>query len=169
MTTLTAEQRAGIEKIKNWYEQPNAWPRPPFRLFGPAGTGKTTMAKEIPEALLLDGVRYATFTGKAAHVLRGKGASPVSTIHSGIYYPTVNEEAKARLRAAECDLHDVTFRLERENGPHMVAASERAKELEAEIRVLTAETRRMSWEWNPDSEWAYADLIILDEVSMVGA
>jgi exodeoxyribonuclease-5 len=36
------------------------------------------------------------------------------------------------------------------------------------IQGLERESRRLAWEWNPDSEWASADLIVLDEVSMVG-
>lgn len=55
-----------------------------MRLFGWAGTGKTTLAKEI--AAMVDGaVLYGAFTGKAALVLRGKGCTGASTIHSMIY------------------------------------------------------------------------------------
>ena len=40
-----------------------------FRLFGYAGTGKTTLARYFAE--LVDGqVQFSAFTGKAAHVLR---------------------------------------------------------------------------------------------------
>jgi exodeoxyribonuclease V len=77
MTQLAAQQLAGIDKIRAWYQaglEAGWWP--PFRLFGYAGTGKTTMAKEIPAALGLRNVVYGTFTGKAAHVLR---TSPPST------------------------------------------------------------------------------------------
>jgi exodeoxyribonuclease-5 len=171
MTTLTDQQQAGIEKIRNWYQDHSelGFGADVFRLFGPAGTGKTTMAKAIPEALGLTNVRYATFTGKAAHVLRGKGASPVGTIHSGIYFPTTSEEAQERLRAAQVELAELTFRLERENGPSMVPMSERTQALQTQIPIMQAEARRLAWEWNPMSEWADAELIILDEVSMVGA
>ena len=51
-----------------------------FRLFGYAGTGKTTLAKHIAEGV--DGkVLFAAFTGKAALVMRSKGcpAPPPST------------------------------------------------------------------------------------------
>ena len=55
-----------------------------FRLFGFAGTGKTTLARHI--AATADGaVLFAAFTGKAAHVMRGKGCIGASTIHSLIY------------------------------------------------------------------------------------
>ena len=55
-----------------------------FRLFGYAGTGKTTLARHFAEHA--DGeVKFAAFTGKAASVMRGKGCKGASTIHSLIY------------------------------------------------------------------------------------
>jgi exodeoxyribonuclease V len=64
-----------------------------FRLFGYAGTGKTTLARYFAEHV--DGqVQFAAFTGKAAHVLRSKGAVNARTIHSLIYRPR-GEEAVA--------------------------------------------------------------------------
>lgn len=160
MTTLSAQQQEGIDKIKRWYRT-GGWNFNPavFRLFGPAGTGKTTMAKAIPEALGLRNVRYATCTGKAAHVLRSKGAAPVSTIHSGIYKPTSSREARLKLTAAEMELEDAL-----ERGEHQDWVDDAMHEIE----TLRADAKRVRFEWNPDSEWAMADLIILDEVSMVG-
>lgn len=55
-----------------------------FRLFGYAGTGKTTLAKHIAEGIR-GMVCFAAFTGKAALVLRKKGCGEASTIHSLIY------------------------------------------------------------------------------------
>ena len=55
-----------------------------FRLFGYAGTGKTTLARHIAEGI--DGhVIFAAFTGKAASVMRARGCEDASTIHSLIY------------------------------------------------------------------------------------
>ena len=64
-----------------------------FRLFGYAGTGKTTLARHLAESV--EGkVNYAAFTGKAALVLRSKGCEGASTIHSLIYRSRgENEEA----------------------------------------------------------------------------
>lgn len=163
MTQLSPQQQRAIEEIKDWYESPVG----PFRLFGAAGTGKTTIAKEIGPALGAT-VQFGTFTGKAAHVLRSKGAAPVSTIHSGIYFPTTSEEARERLAVARRELADVmTVRpIDLDHGRETDEAIVR---LEAQIKVLEQEARRLSWEWNPESEWASTDLIILDEVSMVNA
>lgn len=57
-----------------------------FRLFGYAGTGKTTLARHVAEHA--DGeVLFAAFTGKAAHVMRQRGCAGATTIHSLIYRP----------------------------------------------------------------------------------
>ncbi len=61
-----------------------------FRLFGYAGTGKTTLARHLAEGVDGD-VLFAAFTGKAAQVLRSRGASKASTIHSLIYRPKGEE------------------------------------------------------------------------------
>ncbi len=75
------EQDAALKAVARWID---AADRPIFRLFGYAGTGKTTLAKHI--AAGVDGdVVFAAFTGKAALVLREKGCPEASTIHSLIY------------------------------------------------------------------------------------
>jgi tRNA A37 threonylcarbamoyladenosine biosynthesis protein TsaE len=66
-----------------------------FRLFGYAGTGKTTLARHFAEHV--DGqVQFAAFTGKAAQVLRSKGATNARTIHSLIYRPRGEEAVETR-------------------------------------------------------------------------
>lgn len=72
--------------IEKWLKDS---PQQVFRLFGLAGTGKTTIAKNVEE--LADKVAYAAFTGKAAYVLRSKGCEPANTIHSLIYKAHQNE------------------------------------------------------------------------------
>ncbi len=70
-----------MRAVARWLE---AADRPIFRLFGYAGTGKTTLARHVAEAVDGD-VLFAAFTGKAALVLREKGCPDASTIHSLIY------------------------------------------------------------------------------------
>jgi exodeoxyribonuclease-5 len=61
-----------------------------FRLFGYAGTGKTTLARHFAENI--EGqVAFGAFTGKAALVLRSKGCEGARTIHSMIYRATDSE------------------------------------------------------------------------------
>ena len=55
-----------------------------FRLFGYAGTGKTTLANHLASGI--DGkVLFAAFTGKAALVMKQNGCPDATTIHSLIY------------------------------------------------------------------------------------
>lgn len=70
-----------------------------FRLFGHAGTGKTTLAKYIAEAIIngengipAGEVLFAAYTGKAAFRLYQKGCENSSTVHSLIYKPNIDEE-----------------------------------------------------------------------------
>ncbi|WP_068312867.1 ATP-dependent DNA helicase [Polycladidibacter hongkongensis] len=64
-----------------------------FRLFGYAGTGKTTLARHLAEGIDGD-VAFGAFTGKAAHVLRQKGCGDASTIHSLIYRPKGTKQSE---------------------------------------------------------------------------
>lgn len=77
------QQEAAIRDVKQWLGY-RGGPQV-FRLFGYAGTGKTTLAKEL--AGEVRNVLYGAFTGKAAHVLQGKGCVGAATIHSMIYMP----------------------------------------------------------------------------------
>ncbi|MGE3149182.1 MAG: ATP-dependent RecD-like DNA helicase, partial [Pseudorhodoplanes sp.] len=86
MPRFTPHQDLALNAVAKWLkDKPAAGGAPPiFRLFGYAGTGKTTLAKHIADGV--DGtVLFAAFTGKAAHVMRGKGCWNASTIHSLIY------------------------------------------------------------------------------------
>jgi exodeoxyribonuclease-5 len=86
MPDFTSHQAAALRAVADWLnEKPGArGTRKIFRLFGYAGTGKTTLARHIAESA--DGkVHFAAFTGKAALVMRSKGCAGASTIHSLIY------------------------------------------------------------------------------------
>jgi len=72
-----------------WYR---AGDKQVFRLYGYAGTGKTTLARDF--AAGINGqVAFAAFTGKAAHVMRGKGCLNATTIH-GLIYRLEKEDEK---------------------------------------------------------------------------
>ena len=85
---FTPEQDRALKAVSQWLK---AGRSPVFRLFGYAGTGKTTLARHFAEHV--DGeVLFAAFTGKAAQVLRTRGAPKARTIHSLIYRPKGEEE-----------------------------------------------------------------------------
>ncbi len=75
------EQDAALAAVSTWLESGE---NQVFRLFGYAGTGKTTLARTLAEGIDGD-VAFGAFTGKAALVLRQKGCPNASTIHSMIY------------------------------------------------------------------------------------
>src|ERR1700755_3454700 len=86
MTSFTPHQDSALNSVAEWLKaKPGRNGTPPvFRLFGYAGTGKTTLARHIADGV--DGnVKFAAFTGKAALVMRNKGCDNASTIHSLIY------------------------------------------------------------------------------------
>jgi exodeoxyribonuclease-5 len=86
MPVFTPHQDAALKAVAAWLKAgPGACGTAQvFRLFGYAGTGKTTLARHIAEGV--DGrVLFGAFTGKAALVMRGKGCINASTIHSMIY------------------------------------------------------------------------------------
>lgn len=185
---LTQQQQEGLEKVAAWYHNdttPADWN--PFRWFGYAGTGKTFTAARIPEHLGLQHVVFGTYTGKAASVLRKSLARygvhyPVSTIHSAIYKPTTSKAARDALDEARDELSDMKETLDRcKAEPHnamiirdagwadMMELMGAISEVSESIPQLEANAKRLRFEFNPESEWASADLIILDEVSMVNA
>jgi len=155
--TLSDQQQSALDAIQGWFLDGRVRDVP-FFLTGPAGTGKTTLAKHVGAAVgARSGVVFGAYTGKAAHVLRKKGV-PATTIHSAIYTPMDNYEARAELREAQDQIARAT--LSGISLDDLAVIERRALELEAQIR-------RPGFELNPDSPWADADLIVLDEVSMV--
>lgn len=78
------QQEAAIVKVNQWVNDPHS-PQV-FRLFGYAGTGKSTMAQFLAQGVR-GSVLYAAFTGKAALVMRKRGCLGATTIHSLIYIP----------------------------------------------------------------------------------
>ena len=94
MTAFTPHQDSALKAVADWLQaKPGERGTPQvFRLFGFAGTGKTTLARHIADGV--DGeVKFAAFTGKAALVMRRKGCERASTIHSLIYKPRESGEA----------------------------------------------------------------------------
>jgi exodeoxyribonuclease-5 len=88
MVDFSPHQEAALRSVAEWLRRSPGRNDTPqvFRLFGYAGTGKTTLARHI--AAGVDGkVLFAAFTGKAAMVMRSKGCERASTIHSLIYRP----------------------------------------------------------------------------------
>jgi exodeoxyribonuclease-5 len=78
------QQRQALASVHDWLDS-GTNRKPYFRLFGYAGTGKTTLARHL--AATIDGhVAYAAYSGKAALMMRKSGCEGASTIHKLIYW-----------------------------------------------------------------------------------
>lgn len=164
--SLSDKQNAAIATIKDWYSN-RSKDQQVCRVFGYAGVGKSTIVKYAIDELGLSTekageVLYAAFTGKAALVMTRKG-TPASTIHSLVYRvsePTPQEIEKLEKEAAEirADLHarGVAERL-----------FEEARLRSLELRLKDAHKPRFVL--NAESAVRDCKLLVLDEVSMVGA
>lgn len=143
-TAWSPQQVAALEVIRTWLASPGG--KPVLRIFGYAGTGKTTMIKE-----LTSGSAVLTYTGKASQVLRSKGI-PASTIHSTIYRSAAeSSEELARLRA------------ELRTAPQ----EERAR-LQAKIEALVESLKNPHFSLREDAfEEDRPKVIIIDECSML--
>lgn len=149
--TWSPQQATALDRVAKWLADPRA-PQV-FRLFGYAGTGKTTLAMHLAA-----GVRtpmFAAYTGKAASVLRDKGCLGASTLHSLLYNVKDRDRTK---------LLDLRGKLASISPDHPDYPQLRAETSEEEDRV-----RRPWFHVNPESNLQFADLLVVDEVSMVDA
>jgi exodeoxyribonuclease-5 len=144
------QQQEAIGKIVDWYAGDDH-EKQVFRLFGYAGTGKTTLARHIVDRLGVN-AQFAAFTGKAAYVLRTKGCD-ARTIHSLIYQPV--EKARKHLEELRSRRSSIA-------DPTEEVALDRAIEIEEE------KLRSPDFILREDSELSSAPILVLDEVSMVG-
>ena len=80
---LTIKQEEGLNEALRRYHNGDKY----VTIAGYAGTGKTTLVKFIIAALNVeeDKVAYASYTGKAAEVLRKKGNKNAMTLHRLLY------------------------------------------------------------------------------------
>jgi len=169
--TPSPQQAAAIRAIVDWYRTPHR-KQPVFRLFGYAGSGKSTITAHAIEALGLapksrdggatGGVLFAAFTGKAALVMTRKG-TPASTIHSLIY--RVSEATPEEIARIEQEAADLRASLGSLPPAEQLFAMERLKRLELRL----CDIHQPRFVLNEQSLVREADLIVLDEVSMVGA
>jgi len=146
----TAAQDQALLEISRWFKN-EAKHNPIFRLFGYAGTGKTTLARHIAETL---GVKasFAAFSGKAAHVLSQKGC-PAKTIHSLIYRP---------IKRSSKYLAELKDKIEQETN------KEEKEKLTKKLLDASKKHRAPLFEFSPNECLDDVKLLIIDECSMVG-
>lgn len=141
---LYPEQQAAKDKFLEWRKVKNS--SQIFRIFGYAGTGKTTITKSIT-AEVSGRVVYGAYTGKAALVMARSGLR-AQTLHSLIYKPVLpSKELAAQL---EADLEEAT-------NPTEIAL----------IKAAIKSNKTIHFVINEDSVLKTASLLVLDECSMV--
>lgn len=169
MTTFTfgKQQAAGIDKLDAWFQHGD---ERIFRLFGYAGTGKTTLAKEIERRygrrivmedrkgneVYTSSVQYGAYTGKAAHVMRLNGCTNAKTLHSMIYIKLADE-----LDALITMLTEKAATASTEELPEIQAKLDQA------YKDKSKASREMRWTINDYSTLSEAELLVIDECSMV--
>lgn len=157
------QQDDALKQIAAWARDPGA--DQVFKLFGYAGTGKTTMAKAIAQDIE-GAVAFGTFTGKAAHVLRTKGCPNATTIHSLIYQP--KDKSKKKLNELENELIALRGRLLSFHGNEYNLDSDfDYLKLKAEIEKERENMARPLFSLKEDSIIPTCKLIVIDECSMV--
>lgn len=191
MTDITPsdKQADAIKAIVDWYRN-RADDQQIFRLFGFAGVGKTTVLKYALDELgatamprvtkkdmdewdysdtgvechkdrsLPPRVMNMAFTGKASLVMTRKG-TPASTIHSAIY--KVHEPTKEAIAKAKEELSKLQEQGQ-PDGMSLLMYRALIRDRELQIKNMHQPTFML----NPDGPVRDADLIVLDEVSMVG-
>lgn len=146
------QQQHALEAVREWYSNSD---QQVFRLFGYAGTGKTTIANALAQECGGSYI-FGAYTGKAALVLREKGA-PGYTLHSLIYLP--RDKCAARLLQMKHDLTD----LQQTN-----ADAQEIHELKRAIEEEEENLSRPDFTLNVKSKLLHVGLLVVDEVSMVG-
>lgn len=150
---LSLQQAEAMDAVRAWVRSD----KQVFRLFGWAGTGKTTIAKEFANTVG-GSVLFASFTGKAVAVLQAKGCYPSSTIHRLIYVPS--DKSTEKLEEIELALLEAESEDPRDE--------DYISKLKADLLEESDRVKRPTFTVNTDSELRDARLLVVDEVSMVG-
>lgn len=156
------QQDNALKAINDWIRNSD---QQLFRMFGYAGTGKTTLARHAAE-YVDGGVLFGAFTGKAAYVLQSKGCEGARTIHSMIYHS--KEKGKKQLQELEEQLNLLLTELRaQEMSEADIARHKRVKDFTTLINAEKESMKQPFFSLNPESDVRHANLVIIDECSMV--
>jgi exodeoxyribonuclease-5 len=172
MTTLTAHQgdavRAVTARLRGEYPEPLTY------IGGFAGTGKSTILPFILEECGFDPQKIAFMapTGKAAKIMRNKLKAQnfpnwfATTIHSAIYRakPAPVAQLESELYAHQQQREEARATGDRAGVEHHTRLIQR---LEADLENVYVEDK-INFQLNVDSPVSMAEVIVVDEASMVG-
>ena len=139
---LTQDQQKAKDLFDKWWKSDEQC----FVLNGLAGTGKTTIAKELANG---KNAVFAAYTGKAASVLKSKGIEEVGTLHGLIYIPK---------QACAKRLQDLETQYEREPSEELMFLIKRER--------INLSSPRFCLNLSPEGICG-KNLIVVDESSMV--
>ena len=146
-------QETALKTISRWLRDSDS--RELF-LFGYAGTGKTTLAKEL-QLLTAGRVMYSSYTGKAVNVLLKKGCTPARTLHSLLYTPRGESSETLQIRLLE--MKEEQEKCDPDSPSH--------EELGMLIRDLQYRLENPTFAFNPTEEISNIDVLVVDECSMI--
>ena len=152
----SSQQNDALNQVAAWLKNKD---QQVFRLFGYAGSGKTTLAKHFAEGVS-GNVMFGAYTGKAAHVLHSKGCPNATTIHQMMYKS--KDRSKSRILEIEADLARLLL-LENPDRFQVKKIADYRGELERERKNAA----RPIFDLSQNSDIKDASLIVIDECSMV--
>jgi exodeoxyribonuclease-5 len=162
---LSPDQVRAFDMARSWFlGATNS--RPVFRLFGLAGTGKTTVIERLTSTLGLGAsdVVYTATTGKAAKVLTAKGCK-ATTVHKAFYRCVSSvEELWAALGDERASL--VAMLKSRPNDVGAPRWHQRLGEIDRELAHPTSDDLEFRFMGISNISPA-ARLVIVDEASML--
>jgi len=158
---LTKGQQHALDNLDSWLD--TAEPGDVYRLFGLAGTGKTTCSVELRNLKYKKRngaplrVLYIAFTNRAVSVLESKGCVPARTLHSILYdVEEYDEEAKKEHKAMkQAYLEVVLAGIPPEQRPPMPPSTKRVGFGLRDAEALAEQIRDF-------------DVVAADEASMIG-
>lgn len=152
---FSPSQIQALERVQSWMEAPfSSEKQKVYRIFGPAGVGKTEILKEIhniaPQPFF-----QAAYTGKAASVMKLRTGRHASTVHSLIYIP--KDKSASRLEDLQIELSALQKK----------GDVEKINEISSLIELEKENLRRPMFAINYQSPLYGAKGLALDEVSMI--
>ena len=150
----SAQQEKALKAVATWFRT-RTGEQQIYKVFGFAGSGKSTLARHFAEG---QNTIFAAYTGKAALVMRQAGCTGARTIHSLIYHP--QDKSRRRLRELEEQFQ--------EEAKKKVSDEAVTVQLMHEIAAEKKRLAQPSFYLNEDSDLQDAELLIIDECSMVG-
>lgn len=145
-THLDLSQQAAVAAASEWLSARVKDPKRQqvFRIGGHAGSGKTTIIKEIIARFPDLNIAVTTYTGKASQVLRGKGVPGAINLHQIFYVPDPVKLAEK-----------------------MALSRKLASADESERAAIRQQIQRLNKTMFKRVETIPYDLVIVDEASMV--